>query len=116
MSEHTKLPWRISKEQGGENGIQDKAGRYVCFSALPYKIEEEQKDGESWRDMMTRLEPKQRERDAAQEANAEFIVRACNSHYELLELLERVVAVSDGTTVWHDDAQAAIAKAKEGKA
>lgn len=46
--------------------------------------------------------------------NAAFIVRACNSHYELIEALEHLV----GLEVWNADAiilrpaKAAIAKAK----
>lgn len=60
---------------------------------------------------------------AVQEANAAFIVRACNSHYELLEALKAVVAVlqqeAPGTALNHHkydgigaQALAAIAKAE----
>lgn len=33
--------------------------------------------------------------EAVKDANAEFIVRACNSHYELLEALKELVASID---------------------
>jgi hypothetical protein len=47
-------------------------------------------------------------------ANAAFIVRACNAHYDLLEALKAVVKIADRKTKEFDDARAAIAKA-EGK-
>lgn len=47
--------------------------------------------------------------------SAAFIVRACNSHYEMLNALERMIAIYDsGAWSRHNiaDARAAIAKAK----
>lgn len=53
------------------------------------------------------------------EVDAAFIVRACNSHYELLELARQVVLCSEveGVEIPHDildGAKAAIAKAEGG--
>ena len=50
------------------------------------------------------------------EANAAFIVRACNSHDELLEALEYIISCIDSGEMFEvvkfDKARAAIAKAK----
>lgn len=63
---HTKLPWEVVKSQDGDGmqiaAIQSTTGEWVC-------------DGDSWIGKESR-------------ANAEFIVRACNSHQELVEALE----------------------------
>ena len=59
-----------------------------------------------------------RRQDSNREETAAFIVRACNSHYELLAALEACVAAFDRCTVFNADgtafqaARAAIAKAK----
>lgn len=45
-------------------------------------------------------------------ATARFIVTACNSHYELLESLEDVVALAGSESPFWDKARAAIAKAR----
>jgi hypothetical protein len=49
-------------------------------------------------------------------ANAEFIVRACNSHYELIEALEPLVGAATARALageaYIDDARAALAKAR----
>ena len=55
-------------------------------------------------------------------ANADFIVRACNAHYDLIEALEEAVFnvakhgeanLSPAPKMWLGKARAAIAKAKE---
>lgn len=103
MSGHTPLPWE--RELGGKRGawIQGTDGNWSALSC-----------GQT---------------DAEASANAEFIVRACNSHYELLEAL---IALRDyGCPVCAGDcasanppvtacpmqmAAAAIAKARNGGA
>jgi len=49
--------------------------------------------------------------------NAEFIVRACNAHYDLLEALENIlnVGMSIPESVIWDGIRQAIAKVKGGK-
>lgn len=46
------------------------------------------------------------------EANAEFIVLACNNHDALVKALEGVIRVADRKTVEFDAARAALAKAR----
>ncbi len=45
-------------------------------------------------------------------ANADFIVHACNSHYQLLAVLEVAVACTAPSTAWVKEARAIIAKAR----
>lgn len=52
------------------------------------------------------------DRNAAQIANAAFIVRAANSHDELVAALKAVISVADRKTVEFDMARAALAKAE----
>jgi hypothetical protein len=99
VKEHTPLPWCVFDEDGYYPGIESDGGKGQ--SIVLY--------GESFEDCGVRGET----HDQAL-VNAEFIVRACNSHYELLEALRGVVRVADRSTVEFDAARAAIAKA-EGK-
>lgn len=89
MSEHkhTPAPWKISTESGGRHGIKDGMGNYVGFTSLPYKIDMSQNDGESWLEMMTRMEPEICWRDEVQEANTRLIAAAP----DMLEALEEVM-------------------------
>ncbi len=63
---HTKLPWKIGIEP---QVVSSKEGKVICRTSY-----------------------KNPAKDVEGVATAEFIVRACNSHYELLEAL---VAVSE---------------------
>jgi len=45
-------------------------------------------------------------------ANRDFIIKAVNCHYELVESLEEVISMSDRKTKEYDKAKLAIAKAK----
>ena len=89
MSEakHTPAPWKISTESGGRHGIKDGMGNYVGFTSLPYKIDMSQNDGESWLEMMTRMEPEICWRDEVQEANTRLIAAAP----DMLAILEEIL-------------------------
>ena len=95
---HTKGPWKVDKVKNrlyGENNTS------VIYNFPP------------------QVGPT--DNDQEQEANAEFIVRACNSHYDLLEACEMMLRLIEGenldekfdgeTEVLRD----AIAKAEGGK-
>lgn len=88
---HTQLPWHVGgadAETGQINIIGDPHhGFYVCGVIAGVE---------------------------SQEANAEFIVRACNGHDDLLEAL-RTIAKFGTCAASRDTARAAIAKA-EGRA
>lgn len=43
------------------------------------------------------------------EANAAFIVRACNTHEELLDSLRLAIAAHEDSSIWLDAARAALA-------
>ena len=109
-AKHTPAPWKISTESGGRHGIKDGMGNYVGFTSLPYKIDMSQNDGESWLEMMTRMEPEICWRDEVQEANTRLIAAAP----EMLEALELVVSTYEAGG-WPSAtivvAKAAIAKA-----
>ena len=71
---HTPLPWK-KEIFNGELIVQDDDTNeyyvYICDCSSEFMSQEEE------------------------EANAEFIVRACNSHYELLEACKRTVEMFD---------------------
>jgi len=99
MSEikHTPGPWRIDAPAGSVIIGPDEIDVALTFA------------GSGFRELET------------DEANAEFIVRACNSHDELLAALQRVadwIFNIDGDCVADAQAwaRAAIAKAKGGDA
>ena len=56
-------------------------------TALPWK----QYGSEIWQDDTTFIAKVASERIGSREANAAFIVRACNSHYELVEALSNFI-------------------------
>lgn len=68
---HTPLPWQNGKNGGGHTGIFNK--RSNAIAVLGYGQDEEFFEY-----------PKA-------EANAAFIVRACNNHYKLLEALDQLL-------------------------
>lgn len=70
MTEHTTLPYRINSR--ASTNVEDMNGRSIA-SCAGY-----QKDDQSF------LE---------NQANAEFIVQACNSHHNLLKACDRTLAV-----------------------
>lgn len=103
MTEHTPLPWRVDAEDTMEttiHTIRDSDGKDIAHAD---RLSDEPSD------------------TGANEANAEFIVRVCNSHYELLKACKKLVkSISEAhESTPHqmmaiDHASAAIAKA-EGK-
>ena len=99
MSEkrHTPLPWGIDLEIN-ESGRSDAVG--LVGGADGWTV------ADGWLNVATEEEG---------HANAEFIVRACNSHYELLEVVRKVAEhFADTDAPLGAAARAAIAKA-EGK-
>jgi len=95
---HTPLPWRLAKD-GGPSIYATRAHPKAGFDPLLASVE----GGPLTNDQ--------------QQANADLIVQAVNSHYELLEALEGLLEecvnrTHDLSTEWWDKARAAIAKAK----
>jgi len=91
MSKHTALPWQLINK----SVIKDQNDELIATTVI------------SWADFENF------------EANAEFIVRACNSHTELLEALELLVKEFHPLMTWNhgydklfNKASAAIAEAK----
>lgn len=81
--QHTPLPWRVFEPSARYPGIECDG---ESFSVVVWD------DPETEHDAIFSCEGVQgRTRQEAQ-ANAAFIVRACNSHYELLEALEAIEA------------------------
>lgn len=114
MSDHTPGPWKVKHEQGD----------------MPYVVSEQ---GKKWgnpvvcqfyedvtpEDSVT-FGPWLKANENAQ-ANAEFVVRACNSHDALLEALDSLLSFAEfgditgkGRTIWEvkQAARAAVNKAK----
>lgn len=104
QTNHTPTPWSLD----GVEWIDTEAGGYR-FRRLS-----------SWDQTIALVQVD--EDDEEQQANAEFIVRACNSHQDLMEALRSIADASDGTEIgtselralknrMGDIARAAIAKA-----
>jgi len=76
---HTELPWKIEYDNADERG----GGQWYNIGPttvwFPYGAPQEEKDRAV--------------------ANAAFIVRACNSHYELLEACKKVLEISHDPAV-----------------
>lgn len=113
MSGHTPGPWFAVPYGDGNDTVicRDEAGNQrIAFMAIPG----------------SRYEGDRRKSWAEIKANAAFIVRACNSHYELLEALELAANRLSRCSIdydtrsrqffevkeWAEEARAAIAKAK----
>lgn len=92
---HTPVPWNSSRSE--PERVYDTGGILVHANGSKYVDELEK------------------------QANAAFIVRACNSYYELLEALKGLVGLFDeqfargNDMLWgeYDAAKAAIAKAEQ---
>jgi hypothetical protein len=97
-SEHTPLPWKLHDVETGAvvKKDPDGYGRHIieCHAPIPA------------------LDP----HGIEAEGNAQFVVHACNNHYELLEALEKLYSAVDSCVeltpevMW--GARNAIAKAK----
>lgn len=80
MNKHTPLPWL--KHDGS---IYSNAKEAMC------------QNGEIRSNMVAIILPTWIMPDSEKEANAEFIFKACNFHYELLEALKKVIAETGDT-------------------
>jgi hypothetical protein len=92
MSKHTPLPWRADLEGKGGwvMGPQSEpSGAFVICWRPPWEARSDESD-----------------------ANAEFIVRACNNHEKLLEALKEIVADASCSAYAAQVADAAIVKAE----
>lgn len=102
MTKHTPLPWKVYYAKNN--------GQIILGTGEENGCAIQNHSGAFWRD------------DEEAKANAEFVVRACNSHYELLEALEQVIDhcvryfnlgdVGGDEAEILDNAKAAIAKAR----
>ena len=95
-SQHTQGPWEVVEESRG--------GKFMIF-------------GPGSRDIVASVSDVM---GPACQANAEFIVRACNSHDDLLSVLDEILrevdeAYADGVPLppWDSRARSAYAKATE---
>lgn len=95
MSGFTKGPWFIPTTPGSKGGIAH-AGGYVAFTAIPRKVNEDQRDGESWLDMRRRTDP---ERDAikAEELANQKLLSAAPELYEALVKAEELFSFHEGS-------------------
>ena len=107
ITQHTPTPWSIGSSNPGEGHVieSDSADRTIAWTANSYcaSNDEEYISQED-------------------EANAEFIVRACNSHDALLEALELYDSFSKANDDWRqmvrnllnsDDTPEVVIKARE---
>ena len=97
MTKHTPLPWHKSKDNSGIF-IAGNGGR-IAEVFYGQKITTKHQ--------------------TEQEANAAFIVKCCNSHYELLAALKELSSHATKLNLQHqryDKAREAIAKAEGGAA
>ena len=113
MSEHSPLPWAA--------GEYDETGGYDCmYPAIDIKSNNDiiaSVDGREYDDISACETPSPEAR-ALLCANAEFIVRACNCHDDLVAALEKIVhMIPYNVSYSREDmglvARFAIAKAKE---
>lgn len=85
-TKHSPIPWIV-----GDNGTCiEKHGKLIASAWFPWKVDDTRLEGESWLDMRDRTEPDRERMVNEQQANAEFICRAVNSHYDLVEALRNL--------------------------
>lgn len=84
MSGHTPLPWKSDKAFCNETGKETRAIYHYPNEAWCVEVVESQNGEECIFGNYTGSE-------GEADANLEFIVRACNSHYELLEACKKAV-------------------------
>lgn len=105
---HTPLPWKMDGDGFDSVAARDFGTDGYCI----FSVDDDgcYKDGIC--DLLNIVD------DAESQANAEFIIRACNSHYELLEALKQVNHTLtihgkvDGRSDLHKFVVSAIAKAE----
>lgn len=87
---HTKLPWKVEKisPKSEYTNIIDEDGEEIC--SMDY-----------------------RDYTNIDQGNAEFIVKACNSHYELLEVAKELLFNSDNDGYWATNIELLRNKARE---
>lgn len=83
---HTATPWHIPTTHGTAGAIAFASG-YIGFTCAPRKTDESRTEGESWLAMRERTQDERDAIEREQEANREFIVRACNAHDDLVAAL-----------------------------
>ncbi len=78
---HSPLPWKLIESVDLDNRIRDATDYWICDVGYSHN-----------------------ETDTA---NAAFIVRACNSHADLLEALKRLIEADDSIPfdVWSEEAR-----------
>jgi hypothetical protein len=103
MSKPTPLPWKSVAHSWCETSVIGSNGYPVCLIDIRSDFHNDDSTAS----------------EAIAEANAAYIVRAANSHHDLLEALKAIVALDDGDSpdLWHFEdefnaARAAIAKAE----
>ena len=106
MSEHTKTPWKMSHNVCGVGAgfndhiekIVDENGKVICSSTMHFATEftayADDDLRESYRTHTPWRKTFEKGGQFPHSANAEFIVRACNAHEELVAALERLLTAS----------------------
>jgi len=105
---HTPGPWFIPSVMGSSGGVAHANG-YVCFTAIPRKVDEARQLGESWLDMRDRTK-QEREAIAAEESiNARLIAITPM----LLAEYERLTAELTARRARDADVEALVAALRE---
>lgn len=111
-TKHTPTPWRFDSSENVDSYTK-KLYRYVSIAPL----EENAHHGMRYLDKTCKLalmpQTSDYELDKINKANAEFIVRACNAHDDLVLLLQLTLDyISPETHVLRSKIEAALAKAR----
>lgn len=115
MAAHTPTPWQIKRWEFSPDGQKPFTSRELAV----YHDPKGDGGGGYWEILVIPLgsEPTQ---NAEWEANAEFIVRACNAHEEFLEAAKAYLGVTPRYACWprkrapREALEAAVAKAEGG--
>ena len=91
-TQHTPTPWSIKCQED-----LDPEGNGYIWAIKGKRLSEEKNLNGGWKHYV------QNPAVANSEANAEFIIRACNSHDALLEVLETLMDLEGGEPGSYDD-------------
>ena len=105
-TKHTPTPWKVEREVN----IYAEADGVHLATVWARHVRGLREGGESWIDMRDRTQQQREAAKAEWQANAAFIVRAANSHDQLVEALRAIV---DAHYKEGSDVTAAIVAARD---